>query len=201
MMKVELSEIIDKIYSIPPLYALVVAVVLPFLVIAVGYIIGLIGEALGVILGMALHPKVSHVLINYVFFPGVMLHELAHAFLAVLTRAEITEVALFKHEGESLGHVTFRNRGNKVMVALQNIFASSAPMWIGGVVVYGCFYWIGILPKDLLWLKIILGYIGVSMFFHMTMSSADIKVYIRGIPLFIPMLFLVVLVLRLVGVL
>ncbi|MBQ4232244.1 MAG: hypothetical protein II699_03105 [Lachnospiraceae bacterium] len=200
-MKVELTEVIDKVYSIPPLYALIVAVALPFVVIAVGYLIGLFGEALATILGMILHPKISNFVVNNVFFPGVMLHELAHAFFAVLTRAEITEVALFKKQGDSLGHVAFRNRGNRFMVMLQNIFASSAPMWVGAVVVYGCFHWIGILPKNMLVLKIILGYIGVSMFYHMTMSSADIKIYVKGIPLFIPLLFVVVLILRLIGIL
>ncbi len=200
-MKVELSEVIDKIYSIPPLYALFIAVLLPFAVIAVGYLIGLFGEALAAILGMILHPKISNFLVNNVFFPGVMLHELAHAFFAVLTRAEITEIALFKKQGDSLGHVAFRNRGNRFMVMLQNIFASSAPMWIGGLVVYGCFHWIGILPKNMLALKIVLGYIGVSMFYHMTMSTADIKIYVKGIPLFIPLVFVVVLILRLIGIL
>ncbi len=200
-MQINVSELIDKIYSIPPLYAIIMAVIIPFAVIVVGYIIGLVGEALATIIGMALHPKIAHGLVNYVFFPGVMIHELAHAFFAVITRAELGEVALFKKQGESLGHVTFRNRGNKVMVALQNIFASSAPMWVGALVVFGCFYWIGILPKNLLWLKIVLGYLGTATFFHMTMSTADIKIFVKGIPLFIPMVFVVVLILRLFGVL
>lgn len=198
-----LSTIVDyynKIHDIPVLYALIIAVLLPFVIIAVGYFIELVQESLILGLGMMLAPKAATAIVNYAFFPGVMIHEMAHAFLAVITGAEITEVALFKHVDESLGHVNFRNRGNIVLVALQNIFTSSAPMFVGAVVVYGCFYWIHILGSGMLWLKIILGYVGVSMFFHMTMSKADIKVYMKGIPLFIVILFIVALPLRLFGV-
>lgn len=194
-------EYYNKIHDIPALYALIFAVLLPFVIIAVGYLIQLIGEALTAGLSLAFAPKAASAIVNYAFFPGVMLHEMAHAFLAVITGAKITEVALFKHIDDSLGHVNFRNRGNIIVVALQNIFISSAPMFVGAAVVWGCFYWIHILGHSLLWLKIILGYIGVSMFFHMTMSPADIKVYIKGIPLFIVIVFVVVFPLRLFGVL
>ena len=194
------TEYYNQIYDIPLLYSLIVAVVLPFLVIAVGYLISLIGEAFGALFGMITAPVVSYAIINYVFFPGVMIHELAHASLAVLTGAKVTEVALFKKDGDSLGHVNFRNRGNILVVALQDIFISSAPMFVGAAVVYGCVHWIMILPHSLLWLKIILGYLGVAMFFHMTMSVPDIKVYIKGVPLFIVIIFIVTVILRLTGV-
>lgn len=197
----QVVEYYNKIHDIPALYALIIAVLLPFVIIAVGYLIQLIGEALASGLSIMFAPQVASGLVNYVFFPGVVLHEMAHAFLAVITGAKITEVALFKHVDDSLGHVNFRNRGNIIVVALQNIFISSAPMFIGAVVVWGCFYWIHVLGHTLLWLRILLGYIGVSMFFHMTMSPADIKVYVKGIPLFIVIVFVVVFPLRYFGVL
>jgi hypothetical protein len=197
----QVVEYYNKIHDIPALYALIIAALLPFVIIAVGYLIQLIGEALASGLSIMFAPQVASGLVNYVFFPGVVLHEMAHAFLAVITGAKITEVALFKHVDDSLGHVNFRNRGNIIVVALQNIFISSAPMFIGAVVVWGCFYWIHALGHTLLWLRILLGYIGVSMFFHMTMSPADIKVYVKGIPLFIVIVFVVVFPLRYFGVL
>ena len=196
----KVAEIYTKIHDIPILYCIIIAVLLPFIVIAVGYVISLIGEAIGVIVGIYLDPVVANAIINYAFFPGVMIHEMSHATLAILTGAKITEIALFKKEEDSLGHVNFKNRGNPVVVALQNIFTSSAPMFVGGAVVYGCFSWIGLLPAGLLWLKILLGYIGVSMFFHMTMSPADIKVYVRGIPFSIAIIFIIAVVLRLTNV-
>ncbi|SEF80036.1 hypothetical protein SAMN04487934_103200 [Eubacterium ruminantium] len=191
----------EFIHDFPLLYAVLAAVILPFLIIAVGYAINYIGLAIAFILSLFVDPWLVQAIINFLFFPGVILHELSHAFLAVITGAKVTEVALFKKEGESLGHVYFKNRGNRVIVSLQYIFISAAPMFCGALIVWGCWAWILILPKALLWLKILLGYIGASMFFHMTMSSADIKIYIRGIPIFMALLFIVTLALRLVGVL
>ena len=105
-----------------------------------------------------------------------------------------------KVEDGALGHVNFRNHGNIIMVAIQNIFVSSAPMFVGAAVVIGCGLWLSVLPAGYIWLKIIIWYLMISMFFHMTMSPADIKVYIKGVPLFIVILFLIAVPLRLTGV-
>ncbi len=195
-----IEEYYNKIHDIPLLYCIILAVVIPFLVIVVGYFINLIGEALGQIIAMATAPVVANAIVNFAFFPGVMIHELAHAFLAVITGAKITEVALFKVEDGSLGHVNFRNRGNIIIVALQNVFISSAPMFVGAAVCIGCGLWLSVLPAGYIWLKVIIWYLMISMFFHMTMSPADIKVYIKGVPLFIIILFIVFVPLRLTGV-
>ena len=129
-----------------------------------------------------------------------MIHETAHALFALLTGAKVTEVALFKKDGNSLGHVSIQHRGGAVLVATQSIFISSAPMFVGAAVVYLCYRLItgGVLPY--LWLKILVGYLGVAMFFHMTMSSQDIKVYVKGIPIFMLILFIVMLIMRFIGV-
>ena len=199
-MKEQILEYYNFIHDIPLLYCIIVAVLIPFLVIVVGAFINLVGEALGQIVGMAFAPVVAQGLINYVFFPGVMIHELSHAFFAVITGAKITEVALFKVEDGALGHVNFKNRGNIILVAIQNVFVSSAPMFVGAAVVIGCGLWLSVLPAGYIWLKIIIWYLMISMFFHMTMSPADIKVYIKGVPLFIVILFLIAVPLRLTGV-
>ncbi len=199
-MKETIMEYYTKIYDIPVLYCLIIAVLIPFLVIVIGYFINLIGEAFAAIMGMITAPVVAQGIVNYVMFPGVMIHELAHAFFAVITGAKITEVALFKVEDGALGHVNFKNRGNVIVVALQNIFISSAPMFVGAAVVVGCGIWLSVLPAGYIWLKIIIWYLMISMFFHMTMSPADISVYIKGVPLFIVILFVVFLPIRLLGV-
>ena len=199
-MKETIMEYYTKIYDIPVLYCLIIAVLIPFLVIVIGYFINLIGEAFAAIMGMITAPVVAQGIVNYVMFPGVMIHELAHAFFAVITGAKITEVALFKVEDGALGHVNFKNRGNVIVVALQNIFISSAPMFVGATVVVGCGIWLSVLPAGYIWLKIIIWYLMISMFFHMTMSPADISVYIKGVPLFIVILFVVFLPIRLLGV-
>ena len=199
-MKETIMEYYTKIYDIPVLYCLIIAVLIPFLVIVIGYFINLIGEAFAAIMGMITAPVVAQGIVNYVMFPGVMIHELAHAFFAVITGAKITEVALFKVEDGALGHVNFKNRGNVIVVALQNIFISSAPMFVGAAVVVGCGILLSVLPAGYIWLKIIIWYLMISMFFHMTMSPADISVYIKGVPLFIVILFVVFLPIRLLGV-
>ena len=198
-----LSEVIpywDTIYNNMFLYALFVAVVVPFAVILVGYGINMLGLALAQLVGLFMDPWFVYFIINYLFFPGVMIHETAHALFALLTGAKVTEVALFKKDGNSLGHVAIQHRGSTVLVAIQSIFISSAPMYVGGAVVYTC-YWLitsGMLPY--LWLKILIGYLGVAMFFHMTMSPQDIKVYVKGIPIFMLILFIVMIILRLLSI-
>ena len=158
-------------------------------------------KTMGQIIAMATAPVVANAIVNFAFFPGVMIHELAHAFLAVITGAKITEVALFKVEDGSLGHVNFRNRGNIIIVALQNVFVSSAPMFVGAAVCIGCGLWLSVLPAGYIWLKVIIWYLMISMFFHMTMSVQDIKVYIKGVPIFMGLIFVISLLLRVFGVL
>ena len=194
-----IDELVKYIYGNTFLFAAVVALLLPFVVILVGLIINYLGYAIAFLASLFIDPMIVMNMINYLFFPGVMLHELSHAFLAFITGAEVTEVALFKREEESLGHVSFRNRGNLFLVSLQNVFASAAPMFCGGAIVFGCYY--GVTHITILWLRILLGYLGVSMFFHMTMSVQDIKIYIKGVPIFMGLIFIVCLLLKLFGVL
>ncbi|MCR5624622.1 MAG: hypothetical protein K6G11_05195 [Lachnospiraceae bacterium] len=191
------SSYMNNIYSRPVLMAILIALLLPFAIMILGFILNYIGEALAMVFSLFIDPWLVYATINYLFFPGVMLHELSHAAFAVITGAKVTEVALFKREGKSLGHVNFQNRGNTIMRTLQYIFVSSAPMFGGALVIFLCKLGIDHIPSNMLWLKIFLGYIGVAMFFHMTMSPQDIKVYVKGIPLFICIVFVVTLVLRL----
>lgn len=193
------TELVKYIYGNNLLFAAVVALLLPFVVIVAGFLIDHLSDALAFLVSLFIDPIIVYNIINYLFFPGVMLHEMSHALLAFLTGAKITDVALFKREEGSLGHVSFRNRGNIFLVSLQNIFASAAPMFCGAGIVYACYF--GVTHITILWLRILLGYIGVSMFFHMTMSVEDIKIYVRGIPIFMGLLFIVTLALRLFGVL
>lgn len=193
-------DLYDKIHDIPVVYCALIAVLLPFAIIALGFAIQMIGEAIAMLLGIVADPWLAYGLINYLTIPGVVLHELSHAFFAYVTGAKVIEVAPFKKDENSLGHVYFRNKGNALLVSLQNIFISCAPMLIGGIVVYGCYCAMFVLPAKLLWLKIIIAYIGISMFFHMTMSFADIKVFVKGIPIFMCIVFILAVILRLTNV-
>lgn len=116
---------------------------------------------------------------SYLLFPGVMIHELSHAFFALITGARITEIALFKPDGDSLGHVSFVARGDTFFRALQNSFSACAPVVTGMVLTsLIAFKLFPVLAGPLQWVLAI--YIFIAVLFHMNMSSADLKCYFRG---------------------
>ena len=82
-----ITNVFETIHSIPLLYCALIAVLIPFIIIAVGYLIGLFSEALATIVGAALAPQIATTMVNYFFFPGVVIHEMAHAFMALITGA------------------------------------------------------------------------------------------------------------------
>ncbi len=193
-----LPESLTKLYTNPFLFSAILAVIVPFLILILGAILDAMAAGFMHFLGNVLHSRrLAFGIVNYLFFPGVMIHESAHALLALITGAKVEEVALFRKQGDSLGHVTYRNRGNAFLVMLQNVFISSAPMFIGAVVIIVIRLVLFYHPEMALWGKGLLYYLGISVFCHMTMSTADIKIYLRGVPLLIPILFVLFLGLRL----
>ena len=195
-----LPESLTQLYTNPFLFSAVLAVILPFVILILGAILEAVAGGFQYVLGNILHShKLAFGIVNYLFFPGVMIHECAHALLALLTGAKVEEVALFRKQGNSLGHVTYRNRGNAFLVMLQNVFISSAPMYVGAVVLLVIRFVLGNDPEMVLWGRSLLYYLGISVFCHMTMSTADIKIYLRGVPLLIPILFVLILGFRLSG--
>jgi len=122
---------------------------------------------------------------NYVLCIGVVIHELSHALFALISGAKIEEIALFKPEGDSLGHVNFTPRGKAPLRALQMSFSACAPVVMGIVI---CSF---IIRKAFpvlvaVWQWIIMIYLFISVLFHMNMSTQDLKCYFRGtLPLLI----------------
>ena len=86
------------------------------------------------------------------------------------------------------------------MISIQEVFISSAPMYFGAMIVFAAFKLVLIIPWSAWLLKIFAGYIGVSMFFHMTMSTQDVKVFVKGIPIIMILVFAESLLLNLFGV-
>ena len=195
-----MADIIKTIHDNLFLYSLALAVVVPFLIIVVGYALNLLQMGLAELLALFLDPWWVEVIINYLFFPGVMLHELSHAFMALITGAKVSEVKLFKKQGKSLGHVSFSPRGSKIMISIQEVFISSAPMFFGAMIVFASFKLMLLIPWSAWLLKVLAGYVGASMFFHMTMSSQDVKVFVKGIPIIMILVFAESLLLNLFGV-
>ena len=68
-----IDELVKYIYGNTFLFAAVVALLLPFVVILVGLIINYLGYAIAFLASLFIDPMIVMNMINYLFFPGVML--------------------------------------------------------------------------------------------------------------------------------
>ena len=69
----------------------------------------------------------------YITAPGVMLHELSHAFFCILFRHKIVEMKLFSPEEDgTLGYVNHRYNPQSRFHRIGNFFIGTGPIW-GGV--------------------------------------------------------------------
>lgn len=165
--------------------ALVLTAFIPLLGIAAEYFNKLLVFVLKKLIGS----KLTNVLCNYITFPGTVHHELSHALLAFLTGAKIEHISLFKPDGDSLGSVEYHNRGSFILRAIQDSMSAIAPIMCG-MLTSGIIIWV-LFKSDLpLWAIIALIYLLISIILHMRMSSADIKIMWKGIPV----IFLIALV-------
>lgn len=124
---------------------------------------------------------ITLLIVNYLTFVGTMHHELSHAILAFITGAKVIKIDLFYPNGNTLGQVLYRTRGNIITKSIQNTMASIAPMLIGTITEY----WLisAFRVCDILGIKLLLAYLIISILFHMRLSSQDLKMCIRGLPI------------------
>ncbi len=133
---------------------------------------------------------------NKLTFPGVILHELAHAFMIFITGGKILKLRLleFNRNGR-LGHVEFQVQGPKKKQMIQLACGSSAPVLMGLVEVILLYrvvtlHDLGILGSILIW------YLIVSIVCHMSMSKEDLKSYFHGMLFIYPCLVAIFLVIQ-----
>ena len=194
----EISDWVDGLKSNVFLYSAMLAVILPFALLVLGRLIDALTVGLIRLLARVFGSgKLAYAIVNYLFFPGVMIHESGHALMAFVTGAKVEEVALFRKQGDSLGHVSYRNRGGLILQMLQNALISSAPMYIGTVVLLVFRFLLLRRPEMETWGRVLIGYLGISVFCHMSMSSQDVRIYLKGVLLLIPILFVLILGYRL----
>ncbi len=160
------------------LTALAITLIIPLL----GLIIHGTNRMIVGLIRMVFGNNIAFIVANYITFPGVIIHEISHALMAVLTGAKVIEFRPFwpdKEKGE-LGHVTITPRGNFLIRAIQSTFSSSAPVIFGLLTTAGLIYVVNTaeLPTQI---NVALYYLVFSIIIHSTMSIQDIKVMLRGI--------------------
>ena len=184
MLPLELHEII--------ITSVIISIISISFVIIIGAIINKLEQLEMTILSHHFGIKFANICCNYFTFPGVIIHELAHALFASLSGAKIIEIKCFEFgKNGRLGHVAYRLRGNPIQHALQHSLCACAPVVTGLLIEGGIIYTL-CSQKDMVWyLKTFLVYIFISVFNHMSMSKEDIKNYLRGMWCILPLIFII----------
>lgn len=126
--------------------------------------------------------KTVFVLVSVLFFPGTVLHEMAHYFFALITNLKVREVKLFPEFNEGyikLGRVLYEKKD-----FVRGLIVGIAPI----IIALFFFWWLGafrIFPNDNLYLNLILGYLVFAVSSTMFSSKQDLVDLIYIIPLII----------------
>ncbi len=177
-----------------PLTALNYTLILFMLVIIIGWLVNALENVLKAVLSKCVGQRLSYIAVNYLTFPGTIIHELSHALFGFITGAKITEIRFFdKPSSGRLGHVTYAPRGKLAVRAFQNTVISCAPV-VTGLIIISALY--TALTKYTLAIptKVLLFYLMISVICHMSMSNEDIKNYLKGSFILIPMVWFICLV-------
>ena len=69
---------------------------------------------------------------------GCSVHELSHAFFAIIFGHKITDIELFKpsNDGESLGHVSHSYNKKSIYQKIGNFFIGISPLLLGGIILF-----------------------------------------------------------------
>lgn len=164
------------------LYPLYVTLLIPAVIFGVGLLAEQLGNLLTHLFAGIFGARIAFFIRNRLTFVGTVHHELSHALFALLSGAKVTKVELFHVRGNQLGCVEFRPRGNALARAVQLLLASIAPVVCGGISLC-VILWFWRYRCSLTWHYALAGYLAVSIFLHMNMSTQDIKNAWKGLPL------------------
>ena len=182
-MGIELSEMMK--YSALISLAIIVAIPLTGFLIHL-FVTGLIRNLLSLIDPSG---KLFLFVANTLTFPGVCYHELSHALFALITGAKVKKIVLYHKEGNHLGYVEMVPRGPLPLKWMQMSFSACAPV-ITGLIGECTILWAFIMLELPIWAAVLLGFFFFCLLIHMEMSGADIKGYLKGIPFFFLLFFL-----------
>ena len=173
--------------------ALGVSLCIIFCIVIIGRLVDILEGYLLRLISHFFGQKIAVAFCNYLTFPGVMLHELAHAITIFFLGGKITKIRLFQVSPDGqLGYVNFITRGTKKRQYLQMSFGSCAPVVFGMVEIY---FLRRILshPEIAFGWRALLWYLLIAIACHMSMSGQDLKNYFRGILMLFPTVYAVVL--------
>lgn len=136
----------------------------------------------------AINQNFAFFFVNFLTFPGTIIHESSHLLFAIITGAKVTEVCMLENKAGRLGHISYRPRGVFPIQMAQHALIAVAPVVVGISAGYFLLQYIMKAPHEW-WGYVGLWYLFVSLVDHSTMSDADLKNYFRGVWIFILPLF------------
>jgi hypothetical protein len=172
------------------LVGLIDTIIIILIVPIFGYIIDKIVDCILKFLVKHFGVWITNFIANRLTFMGTVHHELSHALLAFITGAKITKIDLFYPQGNTLGRVEFKTRGNKIMQSLQLTMSAIAPVILGTCTEYLLVNY-ALVNCDVIWLKVIIYYLIISILFHMTMSKQDVHSAVKGLPIVTLIIFII----------
>ena len=176
--------------------ALILATGFCSIVILLGRLMDFLEDTLYSAISRLISPKFALFTGNYLLFPGVMLHELAHAIVASATGGKVTKVKFFEVMGHGrLGQVTFIPRGRRWQQLCQMAFSSCAPAVFGMAEVYALYTiltTISLMPAA----RCLIIYLMTAIICHASMSMEDLKHYLHGMFVVFPAVFTVFLAIQ-----
>ena len=166
--------------------------------------VALLMQLLSSMLRSLLARKIGTMTYVYLTAPGVMVHELSHAFFCLLFGHSITEMQLFSpQEDGTLGYVSHKYNPRNFFHQIGNFFIGTGPIWGGAALLWLLSCWL--LPESVtagdksiplqmlefmkmfftlsfwsswqgwLWL-----YLAFTISLHITLSPADLKGALAG---------------------
>lgn len=139
----------------------------------------------------------ASLIINYMTFPGTIVHEASHAIVAFLTGGKVVKVNLYGPSGDSLGSVSWVPRGNAFKQAIQKFLTGTAPIY-GALIVIKLIETF-VIPRfpvtgftSITFGYVLARYIEFCVLLHMVPSKADLGSYWLTS---IPFVFLIIAVL------
>ncbi|MBO5435598.1 hypothetical protein J6A31_07380 [bacterium] len=175
-------------FSLDVLVSFITTVVITLSVIIIGALINKLEQWQLRLMSDKVGMKIASFMCNRFTFVGTVIHELSHALFVMLTGGKILKIKCFEMFTHGrLGYVNFATCGPKWKQLVQMSLVSCAPVLMG-IILEVVLLKVVFTYELQLWIQILLWYLVISIFDHMSMSTVDIKNYCKGLVLVFPMM-------------